>query len=101
MKNPALPTLLMVSWMVGCGPALPSPPSPSPSQHERPSVEAPDSVPSGLGTLVQDQITLPKALRWPERQITPFENTSYLSVESYRLSTDHPAIGDDLRPNRP
>ena len=58
MKNHALPTLLLASWMVGCGPALPSPPSPSPSEQESPSAEAPDSVPSGLGTLVQDQITL-------------------------------------------
>ena len=58
MKNAALPTLLLMSWMVGCGPALPGTPSPFPSDQEGPSVEAPDSLPSGLGTLVQDQITL-------------------------------------------
>jgi len=55
MKGPTLPTLLLVSSLVSCGPVLPSPDPPGP---EGAAVEASELVPPGLGTLVQDQITL-------------------------------------------
>ena len=71
MKSLTFPILFLVGSLVGCGPALP--PTPSPAGQEDVAEEASGLLPSGFGTLVQDQITLRIRKEQLLIKVTPLE----------------------------
>ena len=71
MKSLTFSIFFLVGSLVGCGTALP--PSPSPTGQEDVSEEASGLLPSGFGTLVQDQITLRIRKEQLLIKVTPLE----------------------------
>jgi len=71
MKSLTFPIFFLVGSLVGCGTALPPPPSPA--GQEDVSEEASGLLPSGFGTLVQDQITLRIRKEQLLIKVTPLE----------------------------